>query len=214
MHYKTANTKSIATARLHGVGSRLIATTALTATVLVVSVVSALAISMPTMGRTTQPIGHYEFCQRAPGECRYTGEAAPHLLDRGDWAHMVDINNRINSEVIPRTDMQIWGLQELWSYPTDVGDCEDFVLLKRHLLIEKGFHPSNLLITVVRQPNGEGHAVLTVRTDRGDFILDNLVGEIADWRDTPYSFLKRQSTDHAGRWERIDDNRTRLSRAQ
>ena len=172
---------------------------------------AAQAITMPTGGRTTQPIGHYEFCQRAPDECRVTGEAPPHALDRESWAAMVEVNNHYNTTVAPLTDMQIWGREELWSFPDEVGDCEDFVLAKRHRLKQMGFHPSNLLITVVRQPNGEGHAVLTVRTDRGDFILDNLVGEIADWRDTPYTYLKRQSTRHAGRWQDIDDNRTRVS---
>ena len=46
----------------------------------------------------------------------------------------------------------------------DAGDCEDFVLLKRKKLIAGGFSPSDLLITVVRKPDGEGHAVLTLRT--------------------------------------------------
>ena len=174
-------------------------------------VASAQAITMPTTGRTTQPIGHYEFCQRLPGECQRTGQARVHQLTRDEWAHMVKINNHVNTTVTPLTDMEIWGQPEVWSFPTDVGDCEDYVLLKRQLLIEKGFHPSNLLITVVRQPNGEGHAVLTVRTDRGDFILDNLVGEISDWRDTPYTYLKRQSLQHAGLWEGIDDSRMQVS---
>lgn len=174
----------------------------------------AQAVTMQTAGRTTQPIGHYEFCQRAPGECRPTDQAAPHALDRRSWAAMVEVNNHYNTTVVPLTDMQIWGREELWSFPGDVGDCEDFVLAKRDRLMTMGFHASNLLITVVRQPNGEGHAVLTVRTDRGDFILDNLVGAIADWRDTPYTYLKRQSTRHAGRWETVRDDRTRISAAR
>lgn len=192
-------------------GRRVASAAALAGSMLFAAVSSAQAVDMPTTGRTTQPIGHYEFCQRVPGECQRTGRARPHALTADDWRHMVNINNRINVSVTPRTDMEIWGRPEVWSFPTDVGDCEDFVLLKRHLLIKQGFHPANLLITVVRQPNGEGHAVLTVRTDRGDFILDNLVGEISDWRDTPYTYLKRQSTNHAGLWDGIDDNRTRLS---
>ena len=57
---------------------------------------------------------------------------------------------------------------EKWSYPDDgYGDCEDYVLLKRRLLAARGFPESTLLITVVRDENNEGHAVLTVRTDRG-----------------------------------------------
>ncbi len=177
---------------------------------MVLAATGAQAGTMPLTGRTTQPIGHYEFCQRLPGECVPLGRAAPHELTRDDWQSMIDINNHINAVVQPLTDLQIWGREEKWSFPTDVGDCEDYVLLKRHMLIERGFHPANLLITVVRQPNGDGHAVLTVRTDHGEFILDNLVGRIDDWRDTPYTYLKRQHDGHAGRWVGIDDRRARI----
>ncbi len=49
---------------------------------------------------------------------------------------------------------------------------------------------SDLLITVVRQMNGEGHAVLTVRTDRGDYVLDNLELRVKPWNETSYDYLK------------------------
>jgi len=41
------------------------------------------------------------------------------------------------------------------------------------MLLEAGWPRQALLITVVRDKRGDGHAVLTVTTDRGDFILDN-----------------------------------------
>ena len=78
------------------------------------------------------------------------------------------------------------------------------MLLKRRALIDKGFAPGNLLITVVRKPDGEGHAVLTVRTDRGDFILDNLNEDVLNWEATEYRYLKRQSSQHSGRWVTIE----------
>ncbi|MGH6861936.1 MAG: transglutaminase-like cysteine peptidase, partial [Phyllobacterium sp.] len=96
---------------------------------------------------------------------------------------------------------------EVWSYPTTVGDCEDYVLLKRRLLNESGIALGNLLITVVRQMNGEGHAVLTVRTDRGDLVLDNLETGIKPWSETNYDYLKRQSTRNSGAWVSINDDR-------
>ena len=77
--------------------------------------------------------------------------------------------------------------------PSGKGDCEDYVLLKRRLLAARGFPESTLLITVVRDENNEGHAVLTVRTDRGDLVLDNKRREVMRWADTPYTFVKRQS---------------------
>ena len=68
---------------------------------------------------------------------------------------------------------------------------------------EKGFSPKDLLITVVLQPNGDGHAVLTVRTDYGDYILDNMRGDVRLWSETGYTFVKRQSSEHAARWTKL-----------
>ena len=164
-----------------------------------------------TTGRvTSQPIGHYEFCQQVPAECRATGSNAPDHLSQRAWTKMVEINARVNATIAPRTDLEMWGREEIWSYPVKYGDCEDYVLQKRHELIKAGFHTSNLLITVVLQPNGDGHAVLTVRTDQGDFILDNLVSKVLDWRDTRYRYLKRQSTANAGKWVDIIDDRPNI----
>lgn len=169
---------------------------------------TASATPMATGRVTSQPIGHYEFCQQTPAECRKTGaNVAPDRLTQAAWAKLVEINAQINATIIPRTDLEMWGREEIWSYPVKYGDCEDYVLLKRHELIRAGFKPSNLLITVVLQPNGDGHAVLTVRTDHGDLVLDNLVGKVLDWRDTRYRFLKRQSTANAGKWVDIVDER-------
>ncbi len=162
---------------------------------------------MHTGGRTTQPIGHYEFCQREPGECRQkTPKQAPVELTRQLWATIIDINNAVNAAVTPRTDMEMWGQEEVWSYPDGVGDCEDYVLEKRRQLMRSGLALSNLLITVVRKPDGEGHAVLTVRTTEGDFVLDNLTDEVRPWYMTGYRFLKRQATNHTGRWVTIRDS--------
>jgi predicted transglutaminase-like cysteine proteinase len=90
---------------------------------------------------------------------------------------------------------------ELWSYPQDgKGDCEDFVLEKRRRLVKAGFPAQTLLITVVRDQKGDGHAILTVKTDRGDFALDNQVGKILAWKDTGYRYIKRQSDENPARW--------------
>jgi predicted transglutaminase-like cysteine proteinase len=164
---------------------------------------------MTVSGRATQPVGHYYLCQAYPEECSKTGSSRvqPAALTRSLWAQIVDINNAVNGQVTPRTDYEIWGREEVWSYPDQVGDCEDYVLEKRKLLIQAGIAAANLLITVVRQPNGDGHAVLTVNTDHGDFILDNLDGRVLAWTETEYTYLKRQSSKHAGAWVSISDGR-------
>ena len=135
----------------------------------------ALPANMITGGSTNPPVGHYEFCRSLPQECRANpGNNGPLTLTREGWKKILEVNYDVNESVAPLTDKEIYGVEEHWAYPDKVGDCEDYVLLKRKRLMQAGFSPSDLLITVVLQPNGDGHAVLTVRTDRGDFVLDNL----------------------------------------
>lgn len=164
---------------------------------------------MHTGGRTTQPVGHYELCQSLPQECRQkTPRQGPTELTRALWAKIVAVNNTVNTTVTPRTDMEMWGKEEVWSYPANgFGDCEDYVLEKRRQLMNVGVAAGDLLITVVRQPNGDGHAVLTVRTSLGEFVLDNLEPKVLAWQDTEYTYLKRQSQTNSGVWVTINDGR-------
>ncbi|MDQ1186024.1 transglutaminase-like cysteine peptidase [Agrobacterium larrymoorei] len=164
--------------------------------------------AMRIIGKANPPIGHYEFCQTYQSECQPTSaDMGPLRLTEETWKMMLDVNYTVNTTITPATDMELYGVEERWAYPTTAGDCEDFVLLKRKMLMNKGISASNLLITVVLQPNGSGHAVLTVRTDRGDFILDNLRNKVMDWSDTEYTYLKRQDSANPGRWVKIQDGR-------
>lgn len=162
---------------------------------------------MPTTGVASQPVGHFDFCKRFPAECRVNARRAVVKLTTTTWKRIMAVNEVVNGAIEPRTDEDMYGVPEIWSYPTSEGDCEDYVLEKQRELEKAGLPASALLITVVRQLNGSGHAVLTVRTDKGDVILDNLDDRILPWDETPYTYVKRQSDDNAGRWVGIEDNR-------
>lgn len=167
----------------------------------------AFSANMLTLGRTNPPIGHYQFCQQYASQCESNGrDPGPLQLSEARWKTILQVNYKVNSTIEPETDEQIYGVEEKWAYPSKVGDCEDYVLLKRKLLMDKGFSPADLLITVVLQPNGDGHAILTVRTDRGDFVLDNMRNKVLLWSDTEYTYLKRQSVQNSGQWVKIDDD--------
>lgn len=129
---------------------------------------------------------------------------------RKGWAAVRHINRAVNARYIAKTDKEVYGREEVWSYPTNFADCEDFALEKRKELAAQGFALSDLLMTVVRKPDGEGHAVLTLRTSDGDFILDNLDNEVKPWFATPYTFLKRQASFNTGRWVTIENGRDLL----
>ena len=150
---------------------------------------------MQAFGDTLPPIGYVTFCRENKDECRPGRRFADRVqLNSTKFRELAEVNNTVNDAVAPVTDLELYGKVEMWTYPQGGrGDCEDYVLLKRRTLIERGWPESTLLITVVRDENNEGHAVLTVRTDQGDFVLDNKRREVLQWAATSYTFIKRQS---------------------
>lgn len=162
--------------------------------------------------QTSTPVGHAEFCQFHRSECGPNQKVVAAVeLDQAKWDQLIAVNNALNTGITPETDEQLYRTAEFWTYPNGYGDCEDYALAKRRTLIEDGWPPSTLLLAVARQQNGEGHAVLMVRTDRGDLILDNQDALVRLWTDTPYQYLKRQSQADAGKWVDIYDSATRLA---
>ena len=130
------------------------------------------------------------------------------MLSTQAWKDLDRVNLWVNTHVKPMTDMEHWGVVERWNYPDDgYGDCEDYVLLKRRMLIQAGWPREALLITVVRDRHGDGHAVLTVKTDKGEFILDNQNDQILLWSDTGYRFVKRQSQSDPNVWVALGEPR-------
>jgi predicted transglutaminase-like cysteine proteinase len=114
----------------------------------------------------------------------------------------------VNERVQPMTDLDQYGVIEKWTYPeSGFGDCEDYVLLKRRMLIQLGWPREALLVTVVRDRKGDGHSVLTVRTNRGEYVLDNQVERVLPWADTGYQYTKRQSQSDPNVWVSLGDQR-------
>jgi predicted transglutaminase-like cysteine proteinase len=159
---------------------------------------------LPNEGAVPEPTGPVrpiagwtEFCARTPQECVIdTAEPATIPLTVATWRTLQSVNRRVNARIRPITDQAHWGVVDRWDFPDDgSGDCEDYQLLKRRMLVERGLPRRALLMTVVIDETNEGHAVLTVRTDRGDFILDNKTDAIRPWRRTGYSFIKRAGQD-------------------
>jgi predicted transglutaminase-like cysteine proteinase len=163
-----------------------------------------------SVGETTRaPIGWVEFCARRQWECN-VAPTAPRdvVLSSKSWKELVRINRHVNERIRPMTDLEHHGVVEKWSYPDDgYGDCEDYVLLKRRMLMEAGWPREALLITVVRDQKGDGHAVLTVKTDQGEFVLDNQSEDIVLWSETGYRFVKRQSQSDPNAWVSLGDPR-------
>lgn len=155
---------------------------------------------------TSIPFGWVDFCQRHPEECQDNDQLAQDInLTSQALRKISQINLQVNKSIDPITDQDQWGVIDQWDYPSQGrGDCEDYALLKRQKLIEAGFPKSALLLTVVKEQNGDGHSVLTLKTDRGDYILDNLNNQVKSWNKTNYRFVKRQSQSSPNIWVAIE----------
>jgi predicted transglutaminase-like cysteine proteinase len=154
----------------------------------------ATTVPAAVTGDARPVFGWVEFCQRHSQECAVdTAEAPVISLSARVWQTIVSVNRKVNSSIQAITDQEHWGVPDRWDFPSDgYGDCEDFQLLKRKLLAEAGLPRRAMRMTVVIDEKGEGHAVLMVRTDRGDFVLDNKTSAVLPWHQTGYVYVKRE----------------------
>ncbi len=165
------------------------------------------APALPAATKSITPDGQAQptrawlaFCRKKPSECAVDrSEPDVITLTPETWATIKSVNVRVNSTITAIPDQDHLGVEDRWDYPDDgKGDCEDIQLLKRKLLVERGLPRRPMRMAVVLDGDGNGHAVLMVRTDRGDFILDNKTSRILPWHDTNYVFVKREDHDGPG----------------
>jgi predicted transglutaminase-like cysteine proteinase len=170
-------------------------------------------VSYASVGDNTSiPYGWVDFCHRYPGECASDGAAAADVnLTAKSLVEIQKVNAFVNRSIEPVSDMDHWGVVDRWDLPMDgKGDCEDYALLKRKMLIERGFPRQALLVTVVRDELNEGHAILTVKTNAGEFILDNLNDEVKPVDRIAYRLVKRQSQENPNVWVALGPTATMM----
>jgi predicted transglutaminase-like cysteine proteinase len=160
---------------------------------------------MRMYGPSHPPYGFVRYCEANDKACSPSGSPEQRLNPTPQsLSELDDVNRAINAAIAPATDNEIYGVSEYWTIPEKRGDCEDYTLLKQKVLIQHGWPSSALLLTVVRDEKGEGHAVLTARTSQGDFVLDNKVDEVKLWNKTGYQFVMRQSYIEPKVWVSLD----------
>ncbi len=128
-------------------------------------------------------------------------ELEPRIVLTGErWGELRRVNLAINQAITPGLDQVRYGLAEYWTMPITIGghgapagDCEDYALEKRARLIALGWPAHALALAVAIAPQRGRHAVLIARTDRGDFVLDNLYDEPRTLDSLSYQWLSLQS---------------------
>jgi predicted transglutaminase-like cysteine proteinase len=158
--------------------------------------------SMQTRGYAFAPPAFKAFCAKERALCSTRGQSKVVTLTGARKAELTKLNASVNRRIVERSDLATSGKPDKWNLPRNQGDCEDFAILKKSELIKRGWPASALLLTVARSGN-EGHTVLTVRTDEGDLVLDNMTSVVKNWSRTPYRYFARQSQSNGNVWERI-----------
>jgi predicted transglutaminase-like cysteine proteinase len=165
---------------------------------------SAGALAGPATGEVPAPTppGFVSFCVRHPDQCDAPpGGSNSIALTDDRWRTIRDVNHEMNESIRPEDDETHYGRPEYWEIPTDgYGDCEDYALAKRKALIDRGFPELALRIAIVITPENERHAVLLVETDKGQYVLDNLIDAVLERRQSDYVWIEEQDAHDPRAW--------------
>jgi predicted transglutaminase-like cysteine proteinase len=109
------------------------------------------------------PLGHTQFCARYPRDCDRTSSRNIASIPFGErWPQLNFINEVINAVIAPKPGDP--AIDSDWLIGPAEGNCNDYAVTKRHLLLEAGWPASALLLAeVVRVTTGEHHLILVVR---------------------------------------------------
>jgi predicted transglutaminase-like cysteine proteinase len=135
-------------------------------------------------------------------------QAATPLLAQNDepalMAALYRVNLRVNRVVAQKTDMTVYGREEMWrpsgTGPRAAGDCEDLALEKRVELLSQNFPADRLFMGIVYSRASGVHAVLVARMAQGDLVLDNRTNTITPWDATGYRWLSIQTPGAPAEW--------------
>lgn len=150
----------------------------------------ALAAAIPTQAASPAPLGFQLMCLRSPEQCQGGGSAAI-ALDEAILSSIQQINSQVNQSIVPKNDFG----GDIWMVGVSSGDCEDYVLTKRVALMRAGLPASALRIAHVKTRQGIDHAVLVIKTDSADLVLDNLDPEIGLLQNTSYRIVAMSGAD-------------------
>ena len=152
-------------------------------------------------GYALAPFSFVKFCLDYPGDCpKSAGPGRIHLTS-AHMAELASVNRAVNAAIRPTPDTSA---MRFWKLNVSAGDCNSFAVEKRHELIRRGWPAAALALTVAKTSWGEGHLVVTVRTDQGDLVLDNLRSNIIPWQKTGYDWIMRQSEGNPQFWVDLD----------
>lgn len=159
--------------------------TKLAAMLIAAFVVTSIGLVAPAVAGSRAPLGYQLMCLQTPQECKGGGKARI-TVTSDIMATLKRVNSHVNRTIKPRYDAVG---ADVWNAAASYGDCEDYVLAKRRALIKAGIPASSLRIAYVKTRKGEGHAILVVKTNGKDLVLDNLTATIKPLSQSGYRII-------------------------
>lgn len=150
---------------------------------------------MPIGKHVVPPLAFLQYCLRNYDECtnKVASEGRVAMSERLK-RDMEEVQEFVNAAIQPRSDIENIGIEDSWGYPSNqYGDCEDYSILKKRLLVARGWSKNALLLTTAITEKGEAHVVLIVATSEGDYVLDNRMEAVKARESMPYRWLARQN---------------------
>jgi predicted transglutaminase-like cysteine proteinase len=166
------------------------------------------------------PLGYYQLCKTNNPVCRKIAGRKPQnrdglvVLDKRLLSELATVNRAVNRSIHSISDVAQYGVADRWSVNPKSGDCEDFALTKKARLLSLGWPSNALLIALANTYAGEEHALLVVRTDRGDFVLDSLRSDIRRWSAGLYRWTAIQSPTDVWSWKQFGRGTIRVATNQ
>lgn len=148
------------------------------------------------------PFGHTLFCLQYPLECRPTPPRKDFHITQERLDELPDVNNSVNQEIQPVARPS--DATDQWSIDPPSGECADYAVTKRHVLLQKGWPAERLLLAEVVLATGQHHLVLLVLTTTAVWVLDNLrseVPEVSQVRDN-YVWVRIETPENPKSWTR------------
>jgi predicted transglutaminase-like cysteine proteinase len=147
------------------------------------------------------PFQHVRFCQRYPSDCKSDPAEIDRIeLNAENVELLKSVNHDINASIVSTVKSHGAVLADGWTIAPSMGDCNDYAVTKRHVLLQRGLPAKALRLSAVTTGSGTGHLVLLIVTTRGELVLDNLTDAILPWQSTDYHWLKIQSARDARFW--------------
>jgi len=171
-------------------------------------VFGSVAISMRNFPAAARWASTYQAIRSCGSDCDRLSAGFSFILDAVKDKNFSDklafVNSGVNQLIAYRKDIDTYGKTDYWASPEEIlqrraGDCEDFAILKMTALLQAGIPASSMSLVVLQDTKRRVfHAVLSVNTSNGAFILDSLDNAVVKDTALPnYAPLYSFSTDRA-----------------